>query len=77
MKLTYVGKKQFKNRLAEFSYTDSEEKRFMKIVDYLQTECGYNVDAGVMNWAAIEVGDKAEFDEVMKNFKEAKKIIKK
>ena len=77
MKLTYVGHRQFKNRLAEFSYTDSEEKRFMKIADYLQTECGYNVDTGVMNWAAIEVEDKAEFDEVMKDFREAKKIIKK
>lgn len=77
MKLTYVGKRQFKNRLAEFSYTDGEEERFMKIAEYLQNECGYDIDTGVANWAAIEVEDKEEFDKVMQDFKEAKKIIKK
>ena len=75
MTLKYVGGRQFKDRLAEFTYTDDEEERFDKIAEYLR-HAGYEIDVGVMNWAAIRVEDKAEFDAVMEDWKKAKKLIR-
>ena len=76
MTINYVGSRQFNKRLAEFSYTDEEESRFMKIVAHLR-DLGYNVDTGCENWAAIEVADRAEYEDVLTDYKEAKRLIKK
>lgn len=63
-------------RFAEFSYEDHEEERFFKIADYLKQQ-GWNIDTGVYNWAAIEVSDREEYEAVLDDWKEAKKLIKK
>ena len=78
MTLKYIGNRRMSKgkRIAEFSYYDNEYERFRKIVDYLET-MGYEVDAGVENWAAIEVEDEAEFRMVMHDWKNAKKLIRK
>lgn len=76
MTINYVGGRQSKKRLAEFSYTDKEEARFYKIVDYLKG-IGWEIDTGVVNWAAIEVFDKDEYEKVLADYKEAKRLIKK
>ena len=75
MTIQYVGSRQFRMRLAEFSYTDKEEARFMKIADHLRG-LGYDVDTGVENWAAIRVSDRDEYEQVLEDYKEAKKLIK-
>ena len=63
-------------RFAEFSYEDHEEERFFKIADHLKQQ-GWNIDTGVYNWAAIEVSDREEYEAVLDDWKEAKKLIKK
>lgn len=75
MTLNYVGNRAFKTRLAEFEYSEKEEKRFMKIAGFMKKE-GWNIDTGVEGWAAIEVEDREQFNEVMADFKKAKKLIK-
>lgn len=76
MTINYVGSRQFKNRLAEFSYEDNEFERFMKIAAYMK-ELGWNIDTGVYNWAAIAVADRGEYEDVLADYKEAKRLIKK
>lgn len=75
MTVKYVGNRQFKNRLAEFTYEDREEARFDKIAEYLRNE-GYDIDTSVANWAAIEVADRDEYEQVVETYKKAKKMIK-
>ena len=75
MTLKYVGERAFDRRLAEFTYDDHEEERFMKIADALQ-EAGYDIDTGVQNWAAIKVEDRDEFDEVKELFQDLRRKIK-
>ena len=62
-------------RFAEFSYEDHEEERFFKIADHLKKQ-GWDIDTGVYNWAAIEVSDREEYEAVLADWKEAKKLIK-
>lgn len=75
MTINYVGTRQFDDRLAEFSYTDAEETRFLKIIEYMKKQ-GWDIDTGVENWAAIKVLDKNEYDCVLADWKKAKKLIK-
>lgn len=75
MTIKYVGNRQFKTRLAEFTYEDHEETRFEKIVEYMRNE-GYDIDTGCANWAAIEVDNRDEYEQVVETYKKAKKIIK-
>ena len=63
-------------RFAEFSYEDHEEERFFKIAEYLKQQ-DWNIDTGVYNWASIEVADREEYEAVLDDWKEAKKLIKK
>ncbi len=75
MTLKYVGSRAYKHRLAEFSYEDKEEDRFMKIAEALREE-GYEMDTGVEYWAAIKVEDRKEFDEIKKAFQRLRRSIK-
>lgn len=75
MTIKYVGNRQFKTRLAEFTYEDHEEARFEKIAEYMRSE-GYDIDTGCANWAAIEVDDRNEYEQVVETYKKAKKMIK-
>ena len=75
MTLNYVGKRAFEKRLAEFSYEENEAERFMKIANALE-EYGYKIDTGVEGWAAIEVDDRSEFEEVKKDFRYLRRTIK-
>lgn len=74
MTLKYVGIRAFRERLAEFGYSEEEEEHFMKIADYLR-EAGWNIDTGCENWAAIKITNKEEFNHVMEDFKKAKKCL--
>ena len=53
-----------------------EQDAFGQIADYLKQQ-GWNIDTGVYNWAAIEVADREEYEAVLDDWKEAKKLIKK
>lgn len=75
MTLKYVGERAFKQRLAEFTYEDREEDRFMRIAEALEEE-GYKIDTGVENWAAIVVDDRDEFEEVKKTFQRLRRTIR-
>lgn len=75
MKLNYVGNRAFEKRLAEFSYEENEAERFMKIADALN-EYGYKIDTGVEGWAAIEIDDHSEFEEIKKDFQYLRRITK-
>ena len=75
MTIKYVGNRQFKTRLAEFTYEDHEEARFDKIAEFMRNE-GYDIDTGCENWAAIEVVDRNEYEQVVETYKKAKKQIK-
>lgn len=76
MTINYVGNRQFNKRLAEFNCTEKEYERFLKIMEHLQG-LGYEVDTGVVYWAAIEVDDRYEYEQVLEDYKAAKKLIKK
>lgn len=75
MTLRYVGERAFDRRLAEFNYTEKEEERFDRIAHQLEDE-GYKVDSGVEFWAAIEVEDRKEFEEVKRAFQRLRREIK-
>ena len=75
MEIHYVGKREFRLRLAEFSYEDIEEDRFFAITKAME-EIGWNIDVGVQNWAAIEVMDRDEYEEVKADWIELKRRIK-
>lgn len=78
MTLNYVGERAFNernHRLAEFSYKENEEERFMRIASALE-EYGYKIDTGVEGWAAIEVDDMTEFEEIKKDFQYLRRTIK-
>ena len=75
MTLNYVGNRQNKTRLAEFTYTEREEARFLRIVNRLDS-LGYEVDTGVLGWAAVEVADRAEYDMLKADFQAARREIK-
>lgn len=72
----YIGSRQFKARFAEITCTEKEQDRLFRIADYLR-EQGWDVDDGIECWVSIKVTDKREFDHVMEDYKEAKKMIKK
>lgn len=74
MTLNYIGSRANKERLAEFSYENKEENRFMRIAEALRRE-GYDIDVGVQNWAAIKVEDRAEFDKVKRDFQRLRRKI--
>lgn len=38
MDIHYVGKREFRQRLAEFNYNDEEEDRFFRIADAMRKE---------------------------------------
>lgn len=75
MEVHYVGKREFRRRLAEFSYEDKEEDRFFAIAKEME-ERGWDIDVGVQNWAAIEVMDRGEYEEVKADWMELKREIK-
>lgn len=75
MDIHYVGKREFRQRLAEFNYNDEEEDRFFRIADAMRKE-GWNIDVGVQHWAAIEVFDREEYQEVKSDWLRLKRIIK-
>lgn len=75
MTLRYVGERAFDHRLAEFSYEDHEEDRFMRIANALEEE-GYKIDTGIANWAAIKVEDRDEFEEVKRDFQRLRRTIR-
>ena len=83
MTIKYVGTKAnneigggcANKRFAEFTYSDKEAARFEKIIENLEMN-GYSVDCGIENWAAIEVADKSEYDQVAECYKAAKRVIK-
>lgn len=75
MTLKYVGERAFNRRLAEFSYEENEEDRFMDIAEALEEE-GYKIDTGVYGWAAIVVEDRDEFEEVKKAFQRLRRTIR-
>lgn len=75
MEIHYVGKKVFRQRLAELTYEDKEEDRFFAIAKAMETK-GWNVDVGVQNWAAIKVADRNEYEEIKSDWIELKKTIK-
>lgn len=72
MEIHYVGKKVFRQRLAEFTYEDKEEDRFFAIAKAMEAR-GWNIDVRVQNWAAIEIVDHNEFEEVKLDWIELKK----
>lgn len=74
MTINYVGKRAFKNRFAEFSYTDEEHDKFLEVASILESE-GYTVDASVENWAAVEVEDRNEYDDLKRIYKRAKAAV--
>lgn len=74
MEIHYVGKRKFRQRLAEFSYEDKEEDRFFAIAKAME-ERGWNIDVGVQNWAAIEVTDRGEYEEVKADWIELKRKL--
>ena len=74
MEIHYVGKRKFRQRLAEFSYEDKEEDRFFAITKAME-ERGWNIDVGVQNWAAIEVMDHGEYEEVKADWIELKRKL--
>ena len=43
MEVHYVGKKAFRQRLAEFTYDDKEEDRFFAIANAMEVK-GWNID---------------------------------
>lgn len=75
MEIHYVGEREFRQRLAEFSYEDKEEDRFFAIAKAME-ERGWNIDVGVQNWAAIDVIDRNEYEEVKADWMELKRAIK-
>lgn len=75
MEIHYVGKKAFRQRLAEFTYEDKEEDRFFAIAKAMETR-GWDIDVGVQNWAAIKVDDRNEYEEIKSDWIELKKTIK-
>lgn len=75
MEVHYVGKREFRQRLAEFSYEDKEEDRFFAIAKAME-ERGWDIDVGVQNWAAIEVMDRGEYEEVKADWMELKREIR-
>ena len=75
MEIHYVGKREFRQRLAEFSYEDEEEDRFFAIAKAME-EKGWKIDVGVQNWAAIEVMDRDEYEEVKADWMKIKRAIK-
>ena len=74
MRISYVGNRSFKTRLAEFSYKDGEEEKFMEICRQLE-ELGYKVDTGVANWACIEVEDRQEYEQVARDYLKIKRTL--
>lgn len=74
MTLKYVGSRAFDYPLAEFSYEEHEEDRFMKIAEALKSE-GYKIDTGVQGWAAIRLEDYSEFEEVKRIFQKLRRGI--
>ena len=76
MTINYVGCRAWRNRLAEFSYTEKEECRFLKIANHLR-DLGYEIDTGVEGWAAIRVDDRDKYNQVVEDYRKAKRLIKK
>ena len=76
MTINYVGERAWKHRLAEFSYRENETERFMKIAESLR-ETGYDIDTGCEGWAAIRVDDRNEYNQVVEDYRKAKRLIKK
>ena len=80
MTIQYIGKRACnrwggkEHRIAEFIYEDKEEEKFMKIVEFLK-ELGYEIDTGVENWAAVEVNDRSEFEQLIRDYKKAKGAV--
>lgn len=75
MTLKYVGERAFNCRLAEFSYEEHEDDRFMRIANALEEE-GYKIDTGVEGWAAIKVENRNEFEEVKRIFQALRRTIR-
>lgn len=78
MTIKYVGNRGNLHhgiRMAEFTYTEREAERFLRIVDKLKA-MGWKVDTGVECWAAIVVEDRAEFNNVKADYKEIKRTTR-
>ena len=79
MTLKYIGTRVYNSpngeRLAEFSYKPEEEERFYRIIEKLE-EYGYKVTTGVEGWASIGVFDRAEFDELRRDFQHIRRTTK-
>ena len=73
MVVKYVGKQQYRNRLAEMSCREDELERFNKVIEELRKR-GWDITDGVPCWAACVVYDMVEYSEFVEDWKEAKRI---
>ena len=47
----------------------------MRVFDFLRNIKGWNIDTGVYGWAGCEVEDRDEYDELVRDYKKAKKML--
>lgn len=74
MKIGYISK--IKVNFAEIQYNEEEEKRFYEIMNHLEKQCGWEVDASVPGWAWVIVKNHKEYEAVRNDYQRAKRIIK-
>lgn len=79
MTINYIGSRSRYTRrgvrLADFSYCEKEEAFAMKVFDYLRDVDGWDIDTGVFGWAGCEVEDRDEYNELVRDYKKAKKKL--
>ena len=76
MTINYVGNRQYDERLAEFSYKESETVLAERVFGFLTKVKGWDIDTSVAEWAACVVEDRREYEILAKEYKEAKKMIR-
>lgn len=75
MKINYDGNRNKYSkgeRMAEIFANDNEQKKLDKVVEQLRHK-GWEVDDGIPLWASIIVEDREEYNELIADYKEAKK----
>ena len=79
MTISYIGARSRYTsrgiRQADFSYTEKEETLAMRVFDFLRNIKGWDIDTGVYGWAGCEVEDRDEYDELVRDYKKAKKML--
>lgn len=80
MTVNYIGERnRYSNRgarMAEFSYAEKEEAFALRLFDFLRDIKGWNIDDGVIGWAGCEVEDRDEYNDLVRDYKKAKKMLK-